>query len=300
VAALAIGQWGVGLAVEAGNVGRVAGVYYSPTHLALYLERVWPLAMVLASYGGLQHVRKHWRWLAWGSVVVLTVGLYLSYSRAAWLLALPVALAVVGVSYRRRLRWATVAVAVLGVGLAAVSVLVGRGTPPSGLVDEIRVPLWESTVAAIEDHRWTGVGLDGFRFVYPRYMQREAWTEPLLYHPHNMWLDAAVRLGIPGLALFGLLVVASVVSAAAAALHWRRKATEEGVTPAGANRAVLMRAVAVGCTASLAAGLAHGLVDSGYFLVDLAWCLALVAGTVVVPKNPGVEARHRVTRSVAR
>jgi O-antigen ligase len=269
VALLAIGQWVGGAIVRAGNVGRVAGVYYSPTHLALYLERIWPLALTLAMWGGL---RKRWRWTAWGSVAVLTAGLYLTFSRAAWLLALPVALVVIGVLYRRRLRWWTVVVLAIGVLVAGVGVLVGRGTSPAGLLDEVRVQLWQSTLDVIGDHPWLGVGLDGFRFVYPRYMRTEAWTEPLLYHPHNVWLDAAVRLGLPGLVTFVLLVGGCVASAARAALRLQKRGEGE--------QFALVYAVAVGCLASQGAGLAHGAVDSGYFLVDLAWCLALVAGII--------------------
>jgi O-antigen ligase len=87
-----------------------------------------------------------------------------------------------------------------------------------------------------------------------------------------MWLDAAVRTGLPGLAVFVLLVGCCVMFAVAAVQRWRSEDGDE--------RFALAHAVAVGCLASLAAGLAHGWVDSGYFLADLAWCLALVAGWV--------------------
>jgi O-antigen ligase len=120
----------------------------------------------------------------------------------------------------------------------------------------------------IGDHLWRGVGLDGFRFVYPRYMRAAAWTEPLLYHPHNAWLDVTVRLGLPGLAVYCLLL-AGVACSAASLLRGMHS---------GNARGGLYQAVAVGCLSSLLAALAHGLVDSGYFLADLAWSLALVAG----------------------
>jgi O-antigen ligase len=274
VAALAIGQLVTGAIVRAGNVGRVAGVYYSPTHLALYLERVWPPALAVALWGGL---RRRWRRAAWACVALLTVGLYLTFSRAAWLLAVPVALLVLGMACGRRLRWWAVLVLALVVLAAGAGVLAGRGTSPAGLLDEVRVPLWQSTLEMAGDHPWLGVGLDGFRFVYPQYMRPEAWTEPLLYHPHNAWLDAAVRMGLPGLVLFVMLVGACVVSALSAIRRWRSRAEDA--------RTVLLCAVAVGCLAGLAAGLAHGLVDSGYFLVDLSWCLALAAGLTEGMRN---------------
>jgi hypothetical protein len=76
-----------------------------------------------------------------------------------------------------------------------------------------------------------------------------------------------------------------VVSALAAIWRWRSNAEGE--------RAMLLCAVAVGCLASLVAGLAHGLVDSGYFLVDLSWCLALVAGLTESMRNQGLGPKTR-------
>ena len=266
VALVGMGQWlagallpsGAGL-VPAGSVGRVTGVYYSPNHVALYLGRILPLALTLALWGGLE---RRWRSWMWGAAALLGVVLYLTYSRGAWLLAVPVALAVMGWSYRRRFRWSMAAGAVLVLACLIGGVFYGRGEALSDLLDEVRLPVWQSTIEMIADHPWRGVGLDGFRFVYPHYMRTEAWGEPLLYHPHNLWLDAAVRLGLPGLGAFVALVVYSV----------REIARSRGV------RSPLQRAVAVGLLAGFLAALAHGLVDSGYFLPDLAWSLALVTG----------------------
>jgi O-antigen ligase len=283
VALVGVGQWTGGAIVEAGGVGRVTGVYYSPNHLALYLERLLPLALALALYGGLSG---RLRLAAWSAVAILGLAVYLTYSRAAWTLAMPVALLVIGASYRRRLRSWAVAVAVATLLLAASGVLQGRSLSPSalhsaphlvGVLDEVRIPVWQSTLEMIADHPWMGVGLDGFRFVYPRYMRIEAWTEPLLYHPHNAWLDAAVRLGLPGLAAYGLLV-GSVVRGVRRRGKWAAETPYRG---RGTGRDVaLLRAVAVGCLAGVWAGLAHGMVDSGYFVIDLAWCLALVGGVL--------------------
>ena len=258
VSLVGIVQWGTGALVPAGSVGRVTGVYYSPNHLALYLDRIGPLALALVLCAGFR-VRRRW---AWGAVLVCGAALYLTYSRGAWLLGVPAALIVVAWCYRRRLRWWAIAAGLAALLLVASNVLVGRLAFPSGLLGEIRIPVWQSTWQMIVDHPWRGVGLDGFRTLYPRYMQVAAWTEPLLYHPHNVWLDAAVRLGMPGLALFAALVAFCVREV----IRWGRAASG------------LQRALAVGCLAGLLAGLAHGLVDSGYFMADLAWSLALVAG----------------------
>jgi putative inorganic carbon (HCO3(-)) transporter len=278
VALVGVGQWIAGEIVPAGGVGRVTGVYFSPNHLALYLERIWPLGLTLALYGGL-HSR--WRSIAWPGVVLLSVALYLTYSRAAWVLAIPVVLIVIGISYRRRLRGWMVGMAALTALLAVAGVLLGRSTASfvplhSELMREVRIPVWQSTLEMIADRPWMGVGLDGFRLLYPRYMRISAWAEPLLYHPHNVWLDAAVRLGVPGLVVFFFLAGEGMREAyrAVGRAHLPR-------TLDGRQNVALWRAVAVGCLASLCAGLAHGWVDSGYFVVDLAWSLALVSGMVV-------------------
>ena len=256
VALVGIGQAATGMLIPAGNVGRVTGVYYSPNHLALYMERIWPLVLALALGAEL---RRRWRFAAWGAAVAIGVALYLTYSRGAWLLGIPIALLIVGWAYRRRLRWWMIAGGTAVLLLAMVSILIGRDAPASA---QIRAVVWQSTLEIIADHPWIGAGLDGFRFVYPRYMRAAAWTEPLLYHPHNMWLDAAVRLGIPGLVLFGALIAGSL----------------SRVARLGKRPSPLQKAVSIGLQASLGAALAHGMVDSGYFLPDLAWGLALVAG----------------------
>jgi O-antigen ligase len=271
VALIALGQWGVGELIPAGVVRRVTSVYYSPNHLALYLERVWPLALALALSRALD---RRWRLLAWAAVAAMGTALYLTYSRGAWLLAIPAALLVVVGGSWKRVRWrGGLVLGVLALFLAGV--LGGRMTSFSALFEEVRIPVWRSTLDMIADHPWLGVGLDGFRTVYPRYMRVEAWTEPLLYHPHNMWLDAAVRLGLPGLALFAALFGRCM------APFCRVKVRATAFRASGISAhpySGLYEAVSTGLLAGLAAAVAHGCVDSGYFLVDLAWSLALVAG----------------------
>jgi putative inorganic carbon (HCO3(-)) transporter len=174
------------------------------------------------------------------------------------MLAIPVALLVIGWQFRQRLRWWMVGICLVVLALAWLGVNGERAT--SSWLDEIRLPVWQSTTEIVSDHLWTGIGLDGFQFVYPRYMRVEAWTEPLLYHPHNMWLDVAVQLGVPGTTILIVLVGIGLVKTTVV------------------KRDTLSRATRIGLLAGLVAALAHGLVDSGYFLSDLAWSFALVMG----------------------
>ncbi len=253
-AAIGIGQWALGQWVAVGELGRVSGPFFSPNHLALYLERILALALACA----LCSTRHRCRW--WAAVLVLSAALYFTYSRGAWLLAVPAALIAVAWLCRRHLKWWMLAAGLGGLALAWIALIDGRAQGP--VWQEIRLPVWQSTLALIADHPW-GLGLDGFQFVYPRYMRPEAWTEPLLYHPHNMWLDAAVRLGIPGLITFALLIGTTIYQVIP-------KKPGFCQNPGFSYH--------IGLLAGLIAALAHGLVDSGYFLPDLAWSLALAAG----------------------
>ncbi len=250
VALIGVGQWALGQ-----GVARVTSVYYSPNHLALYLERTLPVALAWGMWGS----GKKWaRRLAWGMGCVSILGLYLTYSRGAWLLAMPVMAAVLAWSGRRHVRRWTAAAG--GAALALAGVYVGIKRTALSLSFDIRTCVWASALEMAGDHLWRGVGLAGFQFVYPRYMRASAWTEPLLYHPHNMWLDAVVQLGVPGLVVFALLAGGGV---------WQTARLARSHSPR-------LRAIGIGLLAGLLGAWAHGLVDSGYFLTDLASSFALV------------------------
>lgn len=108
----------------------------------------------------------------------------------------------------------------------------------------------------IRDYPAFGVGLDQFLYQYaPRYIHPAAWEEKFTSHPHNLFLDFWVRLGIMGLAWIGwtLLAVGARVA------DGLRVAT-------GATRRLLVAAGLACCAAVV-----HGLVDNFYFLIDLAF-----------------------------
>lgn len=266
VAAAGMGlcQFAVGRTIPAEGVHRIAGPYSSPNHLALFLERLVPLlvAIVLGGRGS----RRRWGYGL--SLPPILAALYLTYSRAAWLLALPASLLFLGLASGgpwRRWAWAG-ALSALGVmipwwGTERLLSLfnLGRGT------GALRLQVWRATVEMIAAHPLLGIGPGNFPSAYPRYMRPTAWIEPLLYHSHNVFLDFAAFLGLGGLALFiGLLV--AFFRAGWRLLH---------ALPSSQERALL-----VGLTAAAVGSLAHGLVDHGYFLPDLACLWALILGLV--------------------
>ena len=264
VAGMALYQLAVGQTVPAEGVQRVAGPYSSPNHLALFLERLVPLLVAVGLSA--QH---HWR--RWGyslALLPILAALYLTYSRAAWLLALPASLLFLSLASRGRWRrWVWV-----GMLLVIGSMIPWRGTERlASLFDlgrgtgALRLQAWRATLEMIAAHPLLGIGPGNFQLAYPRYMLPTAWADPLFYHSHNVFLDFAAFLGLGGLGLFiGLL--ASLFRTGRQLLR---------ALPRGDERALL-----VGLMAGVVACLAHSLVDTGYFLPDLACLWALTLGLV--------------------
>ncbi|MBP8949074.1 MAG: O-antigen ligase family protein, partial [Candidatus Promineofilum sp.] len=125
---------------------------------------------------------------------------------------------------------------------------------------------WRAALNMAADHPLLGVGLDNFLYAYRgRYILDAAWQEPNLNHPHNVVLDFATRLG-----LLGLLAGAWLLFEAARALWAAIRRADAAWLP-----------VAAGLAGSLAAMLAHGLVDHSFFLVDLAFVFFLILGIAV-------------------
>ena len=235
--------------------------YDSPNHISLFLGRAAPVALALTVYG-----RGRLRRILHGlALAAMLPAIYLTYSRGAWLVGLPAALLFVVLlpplsGSRRSRRALLIAVGVLALGLLAL-LPVMRTARFASLADLgsgtsfLRLLLWKGTVRMISAHPLTGVGLGNFAVQYPRYMLPEAWREPLVYHPHNILLDFWTILGLPGLAALAWLQIAFWRSGLA--LH-RRLADPT------------LRALVLGLMGSMAGFLAAGLVDTAYFLADLA------------------------------
>lgn len=273
VSLLAIGQFITGSnLITAEGVQRVRGLYGSPNNLALFLERTLPLAFCLAAFGRRKRI-------AYGlAAVPQLAAFFLTFSRGALLLGLPVALVFIGIVKRGKTLWAMLASALAliasllplaGTERVASLLRTGEGTA------FLRLNLWQSAWNMIREHPWRGVGLDNFLYAYrSRFILPAAWEERNLSHPHNFILDWWTRLGIPGLAVLVWLV--GVFFATVARLYRSRP-----------DRTV--RALMLGLAASMVAALAHGLVDNMFFLTDLAIVFALTLGVVgLVRREKGV------------
>lgn len=249
--------------ITAEGVRRIHGIYGSPNNLGLFLGRIVPILGALALFGS--SLRRRAMCCLIGLPVTLC--LYLTYSRGAWLLGLPAAFIFLGLMQgKRALLISLLVILVIALGLLP---LIGTERLASlfniqGGTTFLRLKLWQGSLNMIHDHPLFGVGLDNFLYRYrTRYVLPEAWEELDLSHPHNIILDYWTCLGILGVIAIGWLQFAFFRKA----LRLHRQLGDRDP-----------KALLLGLMASMVAFLAHGLIDNSYFLVDLAFVFFLTLG----------------------
>jgi putative inorganic carbon (HCO3(-)) transporter len=187
--------------------------------------------------------------------------LMLTQSRSGWLggAAGLLALAILAglASRQRRLQALAVALPfalILAFGTFIVlrpDVLAGFLGVSGGVSGEIsfagRPEIWSRAIYAIQDFSFTGTGLGAFRRVvnllYPLFT---VGPETDIAHAHNMFLQVAVDVGLPGLiAYLALLELAGVVA-------WGTARRNSGI----------VRNLGLGCFAGLIALQVYGLTDA--------------------------------------
>ena len=261
VALIGLVQYALGrnVVVAEGGLPRLQSVYFSPNNVGLYLGCVWPLLVAIALWGR----RDRRRALYVLASVPVTLALIFSFSRGALLLALPTALLVMAWRAGGRYRWAALALVVVG-ALALIPLL--RLPRFASLLDLqqgstfFRLELWRSSLTLIREQPWFGVGPGNFLAAYrTRYVLPSAWQEFNLEHPHNVYLDHWTRLGLPGL-LAGVVVQVT--------FWWTMRRRRKGDP------------LVLGLAGSMAALMAHGLVDNTLFFPDLALAFFLTLALV--------------------
>jgi O-antigen ligase len=204
--------------------------------------------------------------------VVLFAGL-LSLSRggiAAMFLAVMVATAIC--------YWASAVGGRLVVSLAAVGLLLGGVLSISGLdyvsnrledfssgsIERLdaqagRRIIWAAAANAVPDHLLLGSGVGSFRDVYPMHTDAVRDENIEYAHAENSPLQVAVEMGMPGIAL----VLAGIILIA----YWCFRGS-------GSAASTRSRVCAAAIAATMAASLAHALVDFVWYVPA---CMAIVA-----------------------
>ena len=251
--------------ITAEGVRRIKSVYASPNNLSLFLGRSVALLLVLT----MSLPTSLRRGLYLMSLIPATACLYLTYSRGAWLLGIPLVVTFLVLVRKGRVLWiggAFLAAVVCSLIPVASTERVARLLRTDRGTAFLRIKLWQGTLQMIRDHPLWGVGPDNFLYQYrTRYILPEAWQEPNLSHPHNVILDFWTRLGFLGIIVF----------------VWQQLAFfRMGLKAYGRMRDGHERALALALMAMMVYSVGHGLIDNSFFLVDLAllftWAVALL------------------------
>lgn len=201
-------------------------------------------------------------------IALLWVGLYFSYSQSSYAALFVVVLAVTIATAETRLRWVTVAAAIV-VALAAAGIAASKVADTSvRRATSDRSRRIELTARVFRHHPLAGVGLGG----QPRESQRLADRPAPLQNfvSHTTPLTVAAELGVVGM----LLYVALLAGAAATLLSvWQRH-----------------RALGLSLGAVFLALFVHSLAYSGFFEDPITW-LVLAVGAAFLSSSPTVAAK---------
>ncbi len=301
----------LGFQLSAG-VYRAYGTFEQPNPFAGFVGMVLPIAITVTAYYVVLLVTRYASCVVYHAsrityhilrvtlyaliTILLAAGLYLSFSRGAWL-GVAAAIGAVIVFAPKRL-WIGLALAVVAlVGLLSLS---STGLLPSavserladaGTLFDIRdvrgVPIndanyalierqahWQAAINMLTDHPWTGVGFSNYQPVYEQYRLLN-WPMPL-GHAHNIYLNVAAETGLIGLAFYVLLWIGIFV------LTFRAIRQAQG----------FYRAVAVGLMGTWVYLSTHMLVDNLYVNNTHIMIGALLGSLTVI------AARTRSARSV--
>jgi O-antigen ligase len=203
-----------------------------------------------------------------GAALLALLVLALTQSRSA-ILGLGLALAGMLAAAIPRLRLPIAAVTALaGLAVACVSLVLsplevlrvagglGRENGAANALDTVegRLETWDRALSGVTDFPLTGMGMNTFRLgVHLFYPMQLVAPGVDIGHAHNLGLQAALDVGLPGLVAYGGLWVGALAMAAAA---WR------SASRSGPLADPLAGALALGLAGGLLAHLIYGLTDA--------------------------------------
>ena len=284
--ALALALLASGEGVVQTAVPRLLGSFGQPNPFGSFMAMSFAFALPAAL-----STDKKTRWIGIVVAGCALAGVLFSFSRGAWLSIGGISVMALLISYprlRRQIMRPVVAAALGLIVAAGLLMLLSMAQPPAqpaGLLEgsirprdvvanpndqsfsiDQRVGFWLAATRMTVANPVGGVGLGNFDEAYPHYMV-SPWFESL-GHAHNLILVLASEIGLLGLALFAIAMIASLVPAA-------RRLTHPGADW-----------IDVGAACLLGAFLLHGLVD--YMLVGgLGIILGIVIGIGLCPSGGG-------------
>lgn len=195
------------------NRGYMVGFFANANHMATLLLVSLPFLAALVRDGRkiLPRNRKEFLVLGAALFALIAIGIVLVGSLTGYALLLPVAVAsalIVWPPAKSRLA-VLLALPALALG-AGVLALMGDAEnifAPDAKASLVgREVIRSNAVPAAEDFFPIGSGLGTFEEVYRRYEPQQEVTSAFINHAHNDYLEIAVELGAPGLALIALFL----------------------------------------------------------------------------------------------
>ena len=259
----------------------------NPNILAGALVVILPLGLALALRGG--WARRRWvPLLLWAPVLLMTNALVLSQSRGSWL-ALGVAVLVLGWLYWPRFFTVLVVSSVVGGAVVwwhyGVHPFLDNGLVHSAQASLLRrFDIWRLSLQLVAEHPVTGIGLGAYEQAFTARFP----TLPLVGgrlappHAHNLFVQLALDLGIPGLVAY-LCLLAALVRPLLIHRQHAHKIHHHHSYP-----------LASGVVSAVTAMLVVGCFDNalwGTKLLILPWCLLALAHLLGDPENPNVLTR---------
>jgi O-antigen ligase len=197
-----------------GSESYATGLHGGPGNLSTALVTLLPCALLAVWYGR----RAGWPRVAWWGpafIGVLLVAAYTTLNRTVWiafgfqLLLIGTFLAarhgVLGAGRGRQLAAALAIGLVAATAFATLHIQGQRDAGGvAGMSNDARLMLWPEVVQYIEERPLTGYG---FGRGLLRQSLNEDFNNHLLWHAHNIFLDTTLQLGLPGLALFVLVLL---------------------------------------------------------------------------------------------
>ncbi len=313
------------LVLEPDGVRRVHALFGSANNIGLFFDYSLPIGLALLFVSrrqvfGFLH--------AWGIRIVVAAALlpmllvlYLSQSRGAW-----VAIALATLFLLLLLLRSRKAVLIAGLGLLVALVVGGiifhrvilaflEGHQSIVGVSTLtkRLYLWLSALRMIHDRPWFGFGLGNWLCYYsanavcsiPALYHHHYWIltipgtntltglsdEPTLSHPHNIFLDVWVSMGI-----FGLLAFIALIF-----LFFRLFSRILNTMRAKQGAALdYLQWMTPGVGAAMLAGLIQGQVDNAFLAPDMAFCFwILVTALLLLRVLSGTSWRGRISPELA-
>lgn len=294
----------------ASSDGRAHAMYGSANSIGLFFDYALPLGVALLIFQLGKVWRKQGNWL---NILLLLIGfvplvgvLYFSQSLGS-ALALPVAfLFILAFSIRKR-KTLLISVAVLIVlGLGGGLVLHNQlwhfitnwHDSSQGIsTTSKRLYLWQSAWHMIQSYPWFGVGMDNWLCHFSpntvcsasQSMHQYFWIttdpvthqstglvyEPTLSHPHDIFLQVWVSIGI-----FGLLAFVAIL----ALFYWLFARIVKTVRRSMNAEVASLEWIVLGIGGAMLAALAQGLIDSSFLEQDLAFCFWMLVASLLITR----------------